>query len=372
MAGQQGGGLRVSRDLRQLRIGYSPMTPALNAPGDRRRFVHYAHKRNLRFEIADPAKDYDLVILSPLADISVWSRYPQGKLVYDLIDSYLAIPRTDLKGRLRGFAKFLSRQSRYLQLDHWEAIEGMCRRADAVICSTAEQQHDISRFCGNVRIILDAHGSVTRTVKCDYAAGQPFRLVWEGLPQTMGSLALIQPVLERLRKKIPIELHLVTDVEYYRFLGRFWKSSTLEAARRIWPDVRLHEWKEESCADIICACDLALIPLALTDPFAAGKPENKLLLFWRMGMPVVTSATPAYVRAMRGAGLNLTCGDNTQWLVTLERLITDEAARRDAGCRGKSYADQEYSADGLLARWDALFDSLGFSVGAQPLEQACC
>lgn len=362
----------MSRDLRQLRIGYSPMTPALNAPGDRRRFAHYARNRNLHFEIADPAKDYDLVILSPLADISVWSRYPKGKLVYDLIDSYLAIPRTDLKGRLRGFAKFLSRQSRYLQLDHWKAIEAMCRRADAVVCSTAEQQHDISRFCGNVRIILDAHGSVTRTVKRDYAAGQPFRLVWEGLPQTMGSLALIRPVLERLREKFPIELHLVTDVEYYRFLGRFWKSSTLEAARRILPDVRLHEWKEESCADIICTCDLALIPLALTDPFAAGKPENKLLLFWRMGMPVVTSATPAYVRAMRGAGLDLACGGHAQWLGTLERLIGDEAARRDAGCRGKSYADQEYSADGLLARWDALFDSLGFSVGPQSLEQVCC
>ncbi|MDO9372331.1 MAG: glycosyltransferase [Gammaproteobacteria bacterium] len=347
-----------------LRIGYVPMTPALDAPGDRRRFVHYARARNLRFEIADPSREYDVVILSQRADLSVWSRYPKGRLVYDLIDSYLAIPRGDIKGRLRGLAKFVTRQSHYPQLDHWKAIEAMCQRADAVVCSTEEQKRDISPFCSNVHIILDAHSMVTRTVKHDYAASQPFRLVWEGMPQTLGSLDLIRSALEKLRQKHPVELHLVTDIEYYRYLGRYGRSSTLKAARRIFPDVHLHEWKEEDCADIICACDIAVIPLVLDDPFIAGKPENKLLLFWRMGMPVVASATPAYVRAMQGAGLDLTCRDKEQWLPALERLLADEAARCDAGCRGKTYADHEFGEDRLLARWDAVFASLGFTCGA--------
>lgn len=347
-----------------LRIGYVPITPALDTPGDRRRFVHYARARNLRFEIADSSREYDVVILSQRADLSVWSRYPKGRLVYDLIDSYLAIPRSDIKGRLRGLAKFVSRQSHYPQLDHWKAIEAMCRRADAVVCSTEEQKRDISSFCSNVHIILDAHSMVTRTAKRDYAASQPFRLVWEGMPQTLGSLDLIRPALEKLRQKYPVELHLVTDLEYCHYLGRYGRSSTLEAVRRIFPDAHLHEWKEENCADIICACDIAVIPLVLDDPFIAGKPENKLLLFWRMGMPVVASATPAYTRAMLGAGLNLTCSDKEQWLSTLEHLLADEAVRRDAGCRGKAYADREFGEGRLLARWDAVFASLGFTCGA--------
>ncbi len=355
----------MSANLQQLRIGYVPITPTLDTPGDRRRFAYYARKRNLRFEIADPAKDYDVVILSARADISVWSQYRQGKLVYDLIDSYLAIPRTNIKGCLRGLAKFVSRQSRYLQLNHWKAIEGMCRRADAVICSTIEQQRDMSPFCPNVHIILDVHSHVSTTIKRNFSANRPFRLVWEGLPQTLGSLELLRPVLDDLRRRYPVELHLVTDLEYFRYLGRYGKSSTLEAARRILPDVRLHEWKEDNCADIICSCDLAVIPLALTDPFAAGKPENKLLLFWRMGMPVVASATPSYTRAMQGAGLDLTCRDKEQWLSTLERLLADETARRDAGCSGKTYADREFGEDRLLAHWDAVFTSLGFTFGAQ-------
>ena len=154
-----------------LRVGYVPYSPNFTKPGDRRRFVYYATMRGIDFENADPSKEYDLVVLSARADISVWSKYPKGKLVYDLIDSYLAIPRTDLKGQLRGLFKFLSRQNRYLQLDHWKAIGAMCIRADAVVCSTEEQKLDILKFSSNVHRVLDAHMTVTHKVKTQYSAG---------------------------------------------------------------------------------------------------------------------------------------------------------------------------------------------------------
>ena len=351
-------------DLGSLRVGYVPCSNTLEAPGDRRRFVYYAKKRGIRFEIANPAKEYDLVILSALADISVWSHYPEAKLVYDLIDSYLAIPRTNLKGRLRGLFKFLTRQSRHLQLDHWKAVGGMCRRADAVICSTEEQRRDILMFCPDVHIILDAHMGVARTVKTDYSAHRPFRLVWEGLPQNLGSLHLIRPVLTRLRERYPVDLHIVSDAEFFRYMGRYGKTSALKTIQRILPDACFHEWSEADCADIICSCDIAVIPLPLQDPFAAGKPENKLLLFWRMGMPVVTSASPAYVRAMKAAGMDLTAKDVSGWLTTLERLLGDEAARREAGTSGKAYTDREFSEASLLAQWDMVFAGLGLPFGA--------
>jgi glycosyltransferase involved in cell wall biosynthesis len=355
------------QDFKQVRIGYVPYSDSLDRPGDSRRFAYYASKRGIRFEIADPAKDYDLVVLSARADISVWSRNTKAKLVYDLIDSYLAIPRTDLKGRLRGLLKFLVRQSRYLQLDYWKAIGGMCERADAVVCSTEEQRQDILRYCPNVHVVLDAHMGVTRTVKKDYRAKEPFRLVWEGLPQTLGSLELIRTVLDSLRSKYLIEMHIVTDRDYFLYLGQYGKRSSLKMAKRILPDVRFHEWNEADCAEIICSCDLAVIPLSLEDPFAAGKPENKLLLFWRMGMPVVTSASPAYVRAMHGAGLNFVANSEADWLDLLERLLGDEAARREAGSLGKAYTERAFNEERLLARWDAVFASVGFSFFSRDL-----
>ena len=71
------------------RIGYVPYNPTLKAPGDRRRFVAYAQARNLPFELARFDERYDIVILSEVADLSIWPNYRQGKVVYDLIDFVL-------------------------------------------------------------------------------------------------------------------------------------------------------------------------------------------------------------------------------------------------------------------------------------------
>lgn len=344
-----------------LRIGYVPYSSTFDKPGDRRRFVYYADTKGIQFEIADPSKTYDLVVLSARADISVWSKYSKGKLVYDLIDSYLAIPRTELKGQFRGLFKFLSRQSRFLQLDHWKAIGEMCARANAVVCSTVEQKLDISKFSNNVHCILDAHMTVTHKVKSQYNAGSTFRLVWEGLPQTLGNLKQLQTVIGRLREKYAIELHVVTDREYFCYLGQYCKSDTLKSLKKILPDVVFHEWNEADCADIICACDLAVIPLVLTDPFSAGKPENKLLLFWRMAMPVVTSASPAYRRAMLSSGLDLTAHNEDAWVSIIEGLINDQNARQVAGLSGKAFTEITYSKESFLQSWDAVFASVGIN-----------
>jgi glycosyltransferase involved in cell wall biosynthesis len=103
---------------------------------------------------------------------------------------------------------------------------------------------------------------------------------------------------------------------------------------------------------------MALIPLSLTDPLYKGKPENKLLLFWRMGIPVVTSATPAYTRAMEGCGLPMACRTSDDWIRILEHYMSDKEARRDAGQRGLSYTNEHYSEESTLKRWDDVFASL--------------
>lgn len=344
--------------LAGLRVGYAPYSPAFDRPGDRRRFAGYAARRGIRLELADPRETYDVVVLSEQADITVWSDYTKGRVVYDLIDSYLAIPRSDFKGRLRGLAKFIAGQHRRLRLDHWRAVEAMCRRADAVVCTTLEQQRDIQPFCANVHRVLDLHGGVARRRKTDYTAGTPFRLAWEGLAATVDSLQLIGDALRAVERRRPLALEVVTDPVSYRYLGRYGRRDTAAVLRGLCARVTLHAWNEATCADILCGCDAAVIPLDLADPFAAGKPENKLLLLWRLGLPVVASASPAYTRAMQAAGTNLACVTAEHWRETLLRLIDDEALRAEAGRRGRAWAEAEFGEAQLLARWDAVFASL--------------
>jgi hypothetical protein len=344
------------------RIGYSPLSTSFEAPGDRRRFVAYARARNIPFEIANPEERYDVVVLTEGADISVWPDYQHGKIVYDLIDSYLSVPRTRPSQLLRGSAWYVLGKHRKLRFDYLNSVRAMCRRADAVICSTQEQQNLIQRMCGNVHIILDMHSMVVRNIKNTYAAGRPFRLVWEGLPSNLSQLAKVAPVLRALPKNISLELHVVTDPTRDRLKGVLGQIDTEKVLARHFTCAVFHAWHEQTCSEIVTSCDLALIPIDLDDPFVVGKPETKLLLLWRMGMPVVVSATPAYRRTMASVGTpELACANDTEWFSAIETMLTGEDARRNAAAQGRSHAETVHGTDAALSRWDRLFVSLGYS-----------
>ena len=131
-------------NLKDLHIGYIPYSGDHQAPADRRRFCWYASTRDISFEIANPSEEYDLVILNARSDLSILSKYQgKAKIIFELIDSYLDVPKTNIKGLFRGLAKFASRQHQHLCLNHWKALQDMCLRANAVICSTEEQKQKI-------------------------------------------------------------------------------------------------------------------------------------------------------------------------------------------------------------------------------------
>ena len=137
---------------------------------------------------------------------------------------YLQIPRTDIKQMLRGLAWYASGRHRRLRLNFPAAIERMCSHADAVICTTEAQKHAIAPFCGNVHIILDIQDNAIRSRKSDYSAGDPFNLVWEGLPSNIPYLKSIGRVLPWLSRRAPIVLNIVTDPDRPQLFGRFGKS----------------------------------------------------------------------------------------------------------------------------------------------------
>jgi glycosyltransferase involved in cell wall biosynthesis len=199
---------------------------------------------------------------------------------------------------------------------------------------------------------------VAQVAKTDYSASTPFRIVWEGMPQVLKTLAEILPAIDELRRRQAIEIHVVTDRTYAKYLGRYGRTDTLKMLKSILGTVCFHEWREEDCARIICSCDLAVIPLPLSDPFIAGKPENKLLLFWRLGMPAVVSATPAYTRAMDAAGVAMYCRTTEEWVLAIEGIMKNRVKREEAARRGKAFVDTNFSEAQLIAAWDEIFKSV--------------
>ncbi len=343
-----------------MRVGYAAYSPSLSQPADRRRFPFYAERRGIPFELADPGRAYDVVVVTPRADLTVWSRYRPGesKVVFDIVDAYLAIPRMNPKALLRGPAKFAAGETRHPFFSYRRALESMLERADATTCATPEQAAEIASICPNVHPILDFQSRLIRRTKKDYRIGTPFHLVWEGLGENVRWFGEISRPLAEVNRRHPIALHLITAIEYRELVQRFWRRQTSRIAARHFRDIRLYQWSEEMVSVIATACDLAVIPLPLGRPLERGKPESKLISFWRMAMPTVTSSTPAYARAMKAAGQDLHCSSEAEWTEALLRLIEDPDARERAGNGGHAFAEREYGDDRLLAAWDRVFASL--------------
>jgi glycosyltransferase involved in cell wall biosynthesis len=200
---------------------------------------------------------------------------------------------------------------------------------------------------------------VVRSWKDDYSAESVFHFVWEGLAHNLEHILEIRDVLQDLRMKRPFLIHAITELRYGRFLGRrFGQRNTVDEARRIWPEICLYTWNEHTFSAIVSGCDLALVPLPLEDPFCVGKPENRVLLFWRMGMPVLASSTPAHDRVMRECGLDMTLTTQQQWRDALAHYVSDELARKHAGQTGRAFVETRYSEERMLALWDDVFRSV--------------
>jgi hypothetical protein len=349
----------ASSPLSGLRVAYAPLSPSLEQPGDRRRFPYYAERRGLRFEIADPSQDYDLVVVSQRADIVRWASHGgRALLVYDLIDAYLAGSATDWKSRGRGLAKFAIGEIERPVAHYRRAIEAMAAHADAVVCSTPEQQRDIERFSENVHVVLDAHFELGERVKQRHNAGPVLNLLWEGQAENLPALDVVARALRWSTMANRTAVHLFTDLEYYRYLRSVGRRSSVKLGRRMFPRVFFYEWNPFLFAAVAAGCDMALVPIDLTTPLTAGKPENKLLLFWRLGLPALVSASESHTRVTREAGVDMTCRSDEDWRVALERFGPDADARRGAAEHGRRYVEAHHSEEQLLARWDRVFASI--------------
>ena len=345
---------------KKLKVGWATGKIGLDHPAHRRTLLYYAKKRDIQFEVTDDInKTYDIVYVSQGADITHWVHYKKGKLIYEFSDAYLAeSEEMKFKVIFRGLAKFITGKHRYLRFSYRKALEDILKRADAVLCGTLEQGALIKKYCNNVHYIFGFHEDDIKKIKKSYSASKPFNLVWEGFPSFDGFVT-VNPVLEKLKQRYDVALHLVTDIKRGRYLNAYLPVHTKDKIEKTFPfkNVYLYEWNNCMFSNIVTECDLGIIPIPMNKPFWVGKPANKLLLFWRMGIPTLTSATPSYKKIMDECGLDMTCNSPEEWAYKLEKYLTDENARRNAGMRAKEFAEAEYGEEKLLSLWDSAIAS---------------
>jgi hypothetical protein len=149
---------------------------------------------------------------------------------------------------------------------------------------------------------------------------------------------------------------------YFQFLGKYVKRSTLSLLEKdlfeIFSKVSITPWTLNNLLNSAKLSSMAIIPIDLSVPMQRLKPENRLLIMWRLGLPCLTSSSPAYLRVSIKAGVSATCNDSNAWICSFDRLIHDTKFAYDEILKGQDYLRTFHTRNILLAKWDKAIESV--------------
>ena len=174
-------------------------------------------------------------------------------------------------------------------------------------------------------------------------ARPPGRLVigWTGSYSTEQYLALVRPVLERLRARYDFKVVVVG--------GGSFAAAGVEVEHRPWCAAT----EVEDLADF----DIGLMPLPDAE-WERGKCGLKALQYMALGVPVVLSPVGANVEIVEHGKNGFLAADPAQWEELLSRLLDDVALRRALGEAGRMTVEARYSALVQAPRVAAIFKGI--------------
>ena len=345
--------------MKKLRIGYQPFSADLTHPGDRRRLVFWAKQKGHQI-ITDSNEVVDVMVISERGNLGL-IRENGPPIVFDLIDGYLAKENPGIDW-LRGTSKVLTKKISGKPKPFSKIVANLCLSSSAVICSSEEQKITIKPYSNNIHVILDCHDEIPLLPFNTSMSSQKRKVLWEGLPATMGGLKSIQPALLATWKENNYEIDFLSDLEYFRVLGKYLPSETELVLEKflgdIYPYSHLIPWNISNLVNSAKQSAAAIIPVDLSSSLQFLKPENRLLIMWRLGLPCLTSALPSYVRVNEIVGVDGVCRTNDEWHSKLGSLLTEEYLAEEMVIRGQSYLKEFHNSEVLLEKWDRAFESI--------------
>ena len=342
--------------MKKLIIGYIPISGNLSHPADRRRIVFYAKKKGYHIEL-DLTKNFDVLVLSERANfVQIITREYKTPIVFDLIDSYLT-PISSIEDRLRGISKGLVGQNLYNYMKFSKLVSKVCLSSDAVVCSTIEQARIANVYNLNVHQILDSHSEIPLLkIKNQFALGtNKANILWEGLPYTIRGLNIIKDIEN-------IKINIVTDLNFKRYLGSYINMSTqnylVKKVKINKNSFEINQWSIESLVSSALKSSIAIIPLNVDNVMNNYKAENRLLIMWRLGLPVLASATLGYSRVINGLNAFGICQNLFEFNKVLMDINRYKEELNHQVQSGREFLKSHHTDEILIDKWDKVMNSV--------------
>lgn len=344
-----------------LTLAYDPLSRDLSHTYDRRRVVWWARQRGISMAFASEKRS-GVAFLHSRSNLPRWvrlkDRHPDMKVALDLVDGYLMAEPSLLEDYGRSAVRIVYRDFSPTTSSYTSWLRRAAEVADVVICSSPEQASFLRTINGNVHPILDWHGELPLLAshECRQESAGP-SIFWEGQSATLKHLIDLAGPLRRVSRQVPLQLNVVTDPRVPLIGPRTLGPSSARLIDKAFSGsnvkVSFHRWTARNAEAVSESCDLAVLPIASQDSFARAKPENRLLIAWRLGLPCLTSDTPAYSRVMNDAQIEGVCRDANEWESLLLDYSRDRGLREANVAAGQKYLARNHSDAQLLARWDS-------------------
>jgi hypothetical protein len=204
--------------------------------------------------------------------------------------------------------------------------------------------------------ILDFHEEIPRPVRIfDDLEKTADNLFWEGLPATIQSMTLLGQ-LKNDDCSRRYKLNALTNLESYRYMNKYVKVDVLRILEKQLDSnsikINLVKWTPDNLIEYASNSRMGIIPIHAFKGYNHLKAENRLLIMWRLGLPVLASALPSYIRTMKDADIPGICHNENDWAMHVTQLNQSISLRQEHIGKAQEYLDKKHRVEDLLEKWD--------------------
>lgn len=150
--------------------------------------------------------------------------------------------------------------------------------------------------------------------------------------------------LRRVAREVPFELRVVAphaqELEKIDLTGVEWKHEAWDPSREV---------------EQVRSFDIGLMPLFANEEWDIYKSGLKLIQYLSVGIPGIASPVGVNSDILRGASCGYGVTNSQEWYEALQRLLTDDSARRTMGENGRRLVTECYS---VQANYPKMRDAL--------------
>jgi hypothetical protein len=352
--------------------GVVPNSDNFSHPCDRRRYIPFFHIKDIDYEHAVFEKYYSVLYVSLNADLTLWRKYKdyhkpkKTKIIFDLADNYLS--ENIVKSILKSLIFFVTRKNKNFSISFKEAVIRFLEVCDVVTVGSLEQKNDLAYYHPNVYVVRDyfyddlADLFLKKQVE-KIPIQNEINILWEGFLHGQTKIEkqfkeILFSITDSL--KLNINFHVVTDEHKCFLFGKYFCSPTLKVLQKKLShrniNIYFYPWSPNNLISASKKCDFAIIP-TLNESFFQSKPENKLILLWMLGLPVLTGYTPSYSRVLKDSdNYSCLCQSCDQW-ADMAKLMLEKEFRDKCNSNANIYIDTYASKQLIIDTWSKIFEN---------------